>query len=151
MSAKKVDIFGVGLSVTDYRQACELIISAAKARRSFAVSALATHGLMEAVSDAELRDLVNTIDLVTPDGHPVRWAMNLLHGTGLRDRVCGPDLTYLVCQTAAEEGIGIYLFGSTQETCDGVVARLTADFPGIKIAGVQPDRFREATPAEDED
>ena len=151
MSAKKVDVFGVGVSVTDYRQACDLIIAAAKQRRSFAVSALATHGLMEAASDSELLDLVNAIDLVTPDGQPVHWAMNLLHKTGLRERVCGPDLTRLVCQSAKAHEIGVYIFGSTQKTCNRMVETLEIDFPGLRIVGVQPDRFREATLEEDEE
>ena len=108
MVSQKVHLFGVGLSVVDYSRACEEIISAAKEHRSFAMSALATHGLMKSVADSDLRRLVNDIDLVTPDGQPVRWAMNLLHSTKLRDRVCGPDLTGLVCEIAVKENIGIY-------------------------------------------
>lgn len=151
MPARKVDVFGVGLSVTDYRDACDRIIAAAGERRSYAVSALAVHGLMESTADPELRDLVNSIDLVAPDGQPVRWAMNVLHDTGLGDRVCGPDLTWMVCREAAKAKIGLYVFGSTQDTCDRLVARLEDSFPGIRIDGVQPDRFRDATPEEDEE
>lgn len=87
MTVSKVKLFGVGLSEVDYSQACQEIISAAKEHRSFAMSALATHGLMESANDPDLRRLVNEIDLVTPDGQPVRWAMNLLHKTRLTDRV----------------------------------------------------------------
>lgn len=151
MTVEKVEVFGVGLAVVDYSQACEEIISAAKQHRSFAMSALATHGLMESVSDPDFRRLVNGIDLVTPDGHPVRWAMNLLHHTRLRDRVCGTDLTGLVCEAAAKEGISIYLYGSTLETVQQLSMKLTEYFPGLKISGMQPDRFREATPEEDQE
>ncbi len=148
---EKVAIFGVGVSVTDYRAACEAIIAAATQRRSFAVSALAVHGLTEAADDPDFGRLVNEIDLVTPDGQPVRWAMNMLHRTGLRERVYGPDLTDLVCAAASEHGIGVYLFGSTPQTCEKMVAELRRRYPAIKIVGVQPDRFREATPDEDQD
>ena len=37
-------------------------------------------------------------DVVTPDGQPVRWALNLLHGAGLADRVYGPTLTLRVLE-----------------------------------------------------
>ena len=151
MSARKVDVFGVGLSVTDYQDACNTIIAAAKERRSFAVSALAVHGLVEATANPELRDMINTIDLVTPDGQPVRWAMNLLHNAGLRERVCGSDLTWMVCREAARAEIGLYVFGSTRDTCERLVATLENSFPGIRIVGVQPDRFRDATAEEDEE
>lgn len=145
----RVSVFGVNLSVTHYEDAVERILDAAKNSQSFAMSALATHGLMEAAHDPEFADVVNSLDLVTPDGQPVRWAMNLLHGTGLTERVYGPDLTWMVCGAAADAGIGIYLFGSTPETCDKFVASILDEWPHAIISDVQPDRFREASPEED--
>lgn len=147
--ATRVDIFGVNLSITDYDDATQRIIDAGKNRQSFAMSALATHGLMEAVHDPEFNAVVNGLDLVTPDGQPVRWAMNLLHDAGLRDRVYGPDLTWKVCGAAADAGVGIYLFGSTPETCEDFVAAILDEWPHAIISDVQPDRFRDATPEED--
>ncbi|HEX6233933.1 MAG TPA: WecB/TagA/CpsF family glycosyltransferase [Jiangellaceae bacterium] len=149
MHIPKVPLFGIGISVTDYSQACAAIMDAARARRSYAVSALATHGLTEAARDGQLGELVNSIELVTPDGQPVRWAMNMLHGTGLSERVYGPDLVAAVCAAAAVEGMSVYLFGSTAETCRAVAEELPRRNPGLRIAGVQPDRFREATADED--
>ncbi|MEM8924722.1 MAG: WecB/TagA/CpsF family glycosyltransferase [Actinomycetota bacterium] len=145
----KVDVFGVGITVTTYDDATERIMDAARDRRSYAVSALAVHGLMEAVDDAEFRTLVNGIDLVTPDGQPVRWAMNTLHKTELDDRVYGPDLTWRVIEAAAHEGVGIYLYGSTEETANGFAAEIVRRHPDAIVADVQPDRFRDATPEED--
>jgi N-acetylglucosaminyldiphosphoundecaprenol N-acetyl-beta-D-mannosaminyltransferase len=68
----KVPIFGIGISATDYADACAAILDAARSKRSYAVSALATQGLTAAARDTELRDLVNSIELVTPDGQPLR-------------------------------------------------------------------------------
>lgn len=147
--AARVDIFGINMSVTDYEDATKRIVEAGAERRSFAMSALATHGLMEAVHDPDFRDVVNSLDLVTPDGQPVRWAMNLLHDADLEDRVYGPDLTWKVCGAAADAGVGIYLFGSTPETCEAFVAAILAEWPHAIISDVQPDRFRDATPEED--
>ncbi len=147
--APKVDLFGVRISITDYEDATRRIIEAAKARESYAVSALAVHGLMESVNDPELRDLVNTIDLVTPDGQPVRWALNHFHDAALGDRVYGPDLTWHVLAAAEAERVPVYLYGSTEETGEAFAAAILGKHPAIEIVGVQPDRFREAT--EDED
>lgn len=146
---RRVDVFGVQMSVTDYADSIEQIITAGREKRSFAMSALATHGLMEAVHDPEFLEVVNGLDLVTPDGQPVRWAMNLLHETNLDDRVYGPDLTWKVCGAAADAGVGIYLFGSTPETCEKFVAAILDEWPHAIISDVQPDRFRDATPEED--
>lgn len=147
--ADKLDLFGVGVSVTDYDAATAEILAAARQRRSFGVSALATHGLMEAVRDPVLRERVNRLDLVTPDGQPVRWALNALHDAGLSERVYGPDLTGHVCAAAAREGIGVYLYGSTPETCAAFGAELERRYVGLRVVDVQPDRFREATERED--
>jgi N-acetylglucosaminyldiphosphoundecaprenol N-acetyl-beta-D-mannosaminyltransferase len=149
IETEKISLFGVGVSVTDYRSAREAILEAARTRTSFAVSALATHGLTEAARDATFRQIVNSIELVTPDGQPVRWAMNALHGTALADRVYGPDLVAEVCAAAAAEGMSMYLFGSSPETCAKVARELPQRFPGLRIAGLQADRFREASAEED--
>ncbi len=141
----------MGVNPTNYAEVTAAILAAARARRSYGVTALATHGLMEAVNDPMFGAIVDDLDVVTPDGQPVRWALNALHGTRLVDRVYGPDLTAHVCAAAASEGIGVYLFGSTPETCAAFAEELRRRWPDLRIAGIQPDRFREATPEEDAD
>ena len=143
------EIFGIGVDATTYAEAAEVIVEAGKRHRSFAMTALATHGLMSATRDPEYASVIGSLDLVTPDGQPVRWALNHFHGGQLEDRVYGPDLTGHVCRLAAREDVSVYLFGSTAETCLRFERSLLTNFPGLRIAGVQPDRFREATPEED--
>jgi len=147
---KKRSVFGVGISPVTAQSAVEITIAAAKCRQSFGVSALAVHGLMEAVRVPEAGAAVAKLHLVCCDGQPVRWALHLLHGVELPARVYGPDLMRALCARAAADGVGIYLFGSTEETCTKLVSALEKSYTSIRILGVQPDRFREATPEEDE-
>lgn len=149
--ADKLSLFGVGVNPITYEEATDAVVDAAEARRSYAVTALATHGLMQAVTDPEFGDVVNSIDLVTPDGQPLRWALNALHGARLRDRVYGPVLTVKVCAEAERRGISVYVFGSTPSTSRRLAEVLKERFPLLEIVGVQPDRFREATPEEDDE
>jgi N-acetylglucosaminyldiphosphoundecaprenol N-acetyl-beta-D-mannosaminyltransferase len=144
----KVSILGVDIDAVDYEAAVARIIAAAKARQPYGVSALAVHGVMTGVDDSEHIARLNALDLVTPDGQPVRWAMNWLHGTDLADRVYGPNLTLEVCKAAAAEGLSVYFYGSTQDTLDHLAARLPTLTPGIKIAGMQPSRFTTSTQEE---
>ncbi len=146
---EKVDLFGVEVTISTYDHACDAVLAAAKARRSFGLSALAVHGLMEAVADPRFRSQVNALTMTVPDGQPVRWALNLLRGAGLADRVYGPELTWRVVEAAAAHGVGLYLFGSTEETCSKFVDEIRRRHPASIISGVQPDRFRDATPEED--
>jgi N-acetylglucosaminyldiphosphoundecaprenol N-acetyl-beta-D-mannosaminyltransferase len=142
------NVLGVHVSAVDYSSATDVIIAAARERRSFAATALAVHGVMTGYDDLHQRARINGLDLVTPDGQPVRWALNWLYGTRLRDRVYGPFLMLRVCERAEAEGLSVFLFGSDVATLAGLQQALRTRFPALRIAGTQPSRFRRATESE---
>jgi N-acetylglucosaminyldiphosphoundecaprenol N-acetyl-beta-D-mannosaminyltransferase len=144
----KRNLLGVLIDAVDYEGAIDSILSAAENHRGYSVTALAVHGVMTGVQDATHRERLNQFDLVTPDGQPVRWALNLLHKTGLKDRVYGPTLTLKVCEKAAERGVPVYLYGSKQDVIDRMSRNLVERFPGLIIAGAEPSKFRQTTAAE---
>ncbi|MDT5037885.1 MAG: N-acetylglucosaminyldiphosphoundecaprenol N-acetyl-beta-D-mannosaminyltransferase [Micromonosporaceae bacterium] len=147
----KRSVLGVLVDVIDYPAATAKVLAAAREQRPFALTALAVHGVMTGVADATLGARLNAFDVVTPDGQPVRWALNSLWGAGLTDRVYGPTLTLEVLRGCAADGLPVYLYGSTAETLDRLVPRLAAMFPALKIAGTEPSKFRAARAGEDVD
>jgi len=147
----KVNLFGVQYSVTDYAKATARIIENAVNNHSFGVSALAVHGLMECYYSKELKEKVNKIDMVVPDGQPVRWAMNYFFKSNLKDRVYGPTLTWEVLKKANELSLRIFLYGSDENTLNLFAKKILQHFPNIIIAGLHIDRFREATLTEDKE
>ncbi len=144
----KQNILGIGVSAVDYEMATERIICAAKERFPFSVSALAVHGVMTGAMDPVHKQRLNKLDLVVPDGQPVRWAMKWLHGVELSDRVYGPELTLHVCDRAASEGLSIYLYGSKDDVLYRLKENLLSRFPTLQIAGRMPSRFRQLTDLE---
>jgi exopolysaccharide biosynthesis WecB/TagA/CpsF family protein len=149
ISLGKRNVLGVLVDAIDYEAATEQVVAAARERRPLALTALAVHGVMTGVLDRAHNARLNAFDVVTPDGQPVRWALNLLHRAGLRDRVYGPELTLRVLARCAEEGLPVYLYGSTDETLSRLVPALERMFPALKFAGVEASKFREARPGED--
>ncbi len=145
---RKYSILGVMFDAVDYDTAKAEIIQAARDGRPYAVSALAVHGTMTGLFDPEQRYRLNSYELVVPDGQPVRWALNWLYKTGLRDRVYGPKLTLEVLAGASEEGLPVYLYGSTVEVIEKLRTALSERYPQLQIAGAEPSRFRSLTPAE---
>jgi exopolysaccharide biosynthesis WecB/TagA/CpsF family protein len=145
----KRNVLGVLVDVVDYEAATGRVLAAARERRALALTALAVHGVMTGVADPAHAARLNSFDLVTPDGQPVRWALNLLHGAGLRDRVYGPALTLRVLAGCAGEDLPVYLYGSTGATLDRLVEALTRRLPGLRIAGREASKFRPARPGED--
>jgi len=146
----KRNVLGVEVDVIDYAAAVEKIIAAAHEHRSLAVTALAVHGVMTGVQDRSHGARLNSFDLVTPDGQPVRWALNSLYHADLADRVYGPELTLRVLAAAAAESLPVYLYGSTEDTLQRMVAKLHERFPALKIAGMEASKFRTAEPGEPE-
>ncbi len=136
------EVLGVRITATDYDSACAAILHSARRGQSLTVTALAVHGVMTGALDSEHRHRLNALDLVVPDGQPVRWALNMLFGAGLSDRVYGPELTLRVCRMAAAEGLPVAFYGSRQEVLDDLRTKLLQRIPGLKIATMMASRFR---------
>jgi exopolysaccharide biosynthesis WecB/TagA/CpsF family protein len=145
----KYNLFGVEYAAVDYVSATNIIIERAQARESFGVSALAVHGLIESYKSDRLKEKVNRIQLVVPDGQPVKWALNSFHRLGLRDRVAGPELTLYVLEAANKHRLNLFLYGSTAQTLERLTANIQKKYPNINLVGIHVDRFRDATPEED--
>jgi exopolysaccharide biosynthesis WecB/TagA/CpsF family protein len=97
---------------------------------------------MTGFSDRVNRRRLNGIDLVLPDGQPVRWALNWIHRVGLRDRVRGSQLTLEVVEAAAKERLPVYFYGSSEDTLRRLVTNLRRTFPQLVVAGAEPSVFR---------
>lgn len=147
----KRSVLGVRVDVTDYESATERTVEAARKRVPFLVTALPVHGIMTGALDSEHRYRLNTFDLLVPDGQPVRWALNLIHRVGLRERVYGPSLMLSLCERLAKDQLPIYLLGSWPETVLKLRKSLEKRFPGIVIVGSQPGRFKTLSAKEKEE
>jgi N-acetylglucosaminyldiphosphoundecaprenol N-acetyl-beta-D-mannosaminyltransferase len=145
---EKLPILGVGVNAIDYDGAVKRIIEAAELGKPFSVTALAVHGVMTGLQDHTHRYRLNRLNLVVPDGQPVRWALNLLYRAGLKDRVYGPNLMLRVCEAATRECVPIFLYGSRHEVMSRLETNLRRKFPGIRIVGTATSRFRMANDEE---
>lgn len=144
----KHNIIGVQVHAVDYEHAVASIVAAAKEGRPWSTSALAVHGVMTGNMDSAHRRRLNGLDLIVPDGQPVRWALRLLHGIRLPDRVYGPELTIRTIAACGEAGLPIYLYGSRPEVLEQLSANLIKRFPSLVIAGAEPSKFRTLTEPE---
>lgn len=141
-------VLGVGIDAVDYEAAVERIIKAASEGKRCTTSALAVHGVMTGALDPIHRFRLNALDLVVPDGQPVRWALRLLHGINLPDRVYGPNLTLRVLERAARDSIPVYFYGSTPDTLSRLLARLQERLPLLIVAGSEASKFRQLSESE---
>jgi N-acetylglucosaminyldiphosphoundecaprenol N-acetyl-beta-D-mannosaminyltransferase len=148
MIAKR-KLFSVAYSITDYGAASDVILEKALAKESFGVSALAVHGLIESVKHKPFRECLEKINLIVPDGQPIRWALNSFYDVDLKDRVAGPILTQHVLAKANLYHLRVYLYGSVPATLKKLQVYIKKHYPNVVICGVHADRFRDATSEED--
>ncbi len=145
---ERKNLLGVPISIVDYDSATQAIVNAAESGRPMGVSALAVHGVMTGVLNHEHRYRLNQLEMLVPDGQPVRWALNLLHGTGLRDRVYGPNLMLRILEEAEKKNLPVCLFGGSERLLRKLQGNLMARFPALKIAATIPSKFRTITDVE---
>lgn len=148
---QKYDLLGVQVSATDYEGAITGIVRAVDEQASAVVTFQAVHPIVVASSDESFRAKVNSFEMLCPDGQPVRWAVNWLHGTGLKDRVYGPELTVRLCKVAAESEIKVFFYGSTDKVLEQLKKKLLEQYPEIQIVGTYSPPFRALSPEEDEE
>ena len=137
----KRSLLGLRYDAVDLDAAVERITYFAERRAPYMVSALAVHGLVESCHDPRLAEALNGFDLVLPDGQPVRWALNWLHGLDLPDKVPGPSVVEQVLTGAAEDRFGVFFYGSTPDTLEGLRADIDERYSGRIEVHSCPSRF----------
>jgi exopolysaccharide biosynthesis WecB/TagA/CpsF family protein len=146
----KYDVCGVLVSATTYDELVDCAIRAARQRESAVISFFAVHAVVTAGGDHGLQDQVNRFAAIAPDGQPVRWALWLLHGVRLPDRVYGPETMLRMCAAAAAAGVSVYLYGSANDQILSALRdNLHSWFPKLRIAGAEVPPFRALTAEED--
>jgi N-acetylglucosaminyldiphosphoundecaprenol N-acetyl-beta-D-mannosaminyltransferase len=141
-------IVDVRVDGTSYEDATQRVLRWAKSNESRYVCVATVHSLMEAHDDPTFRAVMNEADLVTPDGMPLVWGLRRL---GIEDasRVYGPDLTPVILERAAAEGVPVGFYGVTDEVMAAFSARVLERWPSLRIAYRYSPPFRSMT--EDED
>ena len=141
-------ILGMRVDATSYEDATRRVLAWAKGRESRYVCVANVHMTMEAYDSAEFRQIVNTSDLVTPDGVPLVWMLRRL-GVPDQERVYGPELTLRVCEVAAREGVPVGFYGGAPEALEALVKNLKRRFPDLSVVYAYSPPFRPLTPEED--
>ena len=126
-----------------------LMLQWARKRASKFVSVANVHMLMEAYWNPNFTEVLQSADLVTPDGMPLVWMLKWL-GVTQQDRVAGMDIFLNLCQLSPSSNVSVFFLGATSDILEKMKERLEREFPKLSIAGLEPLPFRPLTPQEDE-
>lgn len=126
-----------------------LMLRWARMRESRTVCLANVHMVMESYWHQEFARVLESADLVAPDGMPLVWMLRKM-GVYNQDRVAGMDVFLRLCHLSALSKIRIFFLGSQEEVLQQMKTRLEAEFPHLQIAGMEPLPFRPLTADEDD-
>jgi N-acetylglucosaminyldiphosphoundecaprenol N-acetyl-beta-D-mannosaminyltransferase len=142
-------VLGVGISPVQIQEVIGRMVTwIIERRRCHYIAVTGMHGVTEAQHDGDFKHILNSADLVVPDGMPLVWLARL-RGFALRRRVYGPELMMTFCEQTAARGYRHFLYGGDAGIADRLADSLRERFPGLLIAGSHSPPFRSLTEAED--
>ena len=103
---------------------------------------------MEARRDPEFKTIMNSSDLMVPDGISL-VLVGRCHGFNLPKRVTGTDLMWEFCKQSSRSGYSNFFYGDTEETLMALVDKLGKSFPDLIIGGTYSPPFRPLTANEE--
>jgi bacterial polymer biosynthesis proteins, WecB/TagA/CpsF family len=98
------------------------------------------------VEQPDMLPLINSADLIIPDGSGVILASKLLGSPLRKGKVAGVDLSERIIAICSELGLGIYILGGKPGVPETAAANLRAKYPGLTISGMRDGYFKEDAP-----
>ena len=142
-------ILGMRVNGASYPDAARRVLRWARSCESRYVCVATVNNVMESYDSPEFRAIMNSADLVTPDGMPLVWGLRLLGIRGAT-RVYGPDLTPVILEAAERENVPVGFYGASPEVLEKLLTAVRRRFPALHVAYALAPPFRPLTAGEDE-
>ena len=147
---ERVPVLSLQVDLCDYGFAIAEIDRLARTGSGGYVCVANVHVSVEAEDDLRFRELVNSADLVLPDGTPLVW-MQRWQGKKNAAQVRGPSLMPMLMKHAEAERLKVGFFGGRPEVLEKIIDRASREFPRLDVAYKCSPPFRDLTEDEAED
>lgn len=136
----KVNILGCLVDQVDMEQAVTQTAYFIKSGKPHQIITVNAEMVYLASQLAQLKEVINQADLVTPDGAGVVWASKHL-GQPIPERVAGVDLMDKLFTLAEKEGWRVYFFGAAPGIANDAVEKVMIKHPRLQVAGISHGFF----------
>ncbi len=137
----KKEIFNTYLSLGSFFEFTQKILENGQIRQSSYVCIVNVHSCIEGYTDKTYANIVNNADIATPDGMPLVKGLKWLYGIE-QDKISGPDLMPVLLKEAANNGLKVFFYGSTDNVLHVLKEKFTQLYPQLMIAGFISPPFR---------
>lgn len=144
----RIDVLGVGFDDLTMQEAVERGMALLRSDGAHYVVTPNPEIVEVCRENPEAMRAVNGADLVLPDGIGVIKGAAML-GTPLKEKTPGIEFAAHLMERMAGEGLSLYLLGAKPGVAELAVEKLTAQYPGLKLAGTHDGYFKEDGPVVD--
>ena len=145
------NILNLNVSVIDLDAAVLEVFRMASAGSGAYVCLSNVHMCMEVYDAVDFENIVNSADLVLPDGRPLSWGLRFL-GHKTARQVRGLDMVNRVCEESIVKNLKIGFYGGSSESLlETVKLNLLKSYPGLNISYSYSPPFRPLTTLEDQE
>ena len=116
------------------QEAIDYIEKCIQEKKIIQVSTLNADHIVRFESDEYLKKICSESELNLADGHRL-IEIARKYKTPIKEKICGSDLTPMLCSFAADKGYSIYLLGAAEGVAQMAAEKLKTENPSLKIAG----------------
>jgi N-acetylglucosaminyldiphosphoundecaprenol N-acetyl-beta-D-mannosaminyltransferase len=143
-------IINFPITTGTYQSFIDRIIQLASLHVSADICVANVHMFVEAHKDENFLKIIKAASMVTPDGKPLAWALQLLYGIK-QARVAGMDLLPDLLNKMEKEHLSVYFYGGSQTMLDNTLAYVQHKYPALRVAGSYSPPFRAISLQEEAD
>jgi N-acetylglucosaminyldiphosphoundecaprenol N-acetyl-beta-D-mannosaminyltransferase len=140
-AAARRQFLGLSLDALTMPQAVARCVQAVEDGQFISIGVVNAAKVMVMRRDSTLRRAVTGCSIVLADGQSVVWASRLLRAP-LPERVAGSDLFFELLSEAERRGYRVYFLGAKPDVLARMLAAVSQQFPGLKVAGSRDGYFR---------
>jgi len=135
------NILGINFHTVDQKEALAKLKNFLSEQKNHMIFTPNPEMVMKARENVEFANILNSGDLVVPDGIGIVIASKFI-GSKLKERVAGCDLIQKLFETADNE-ITVYLLGAKDGVCKIAKENIEAKYKNIKVIGFHHGYFSE--------
>lgn len=137
---EKVIVGGIGFDKCEKHEALDYLADRIEKGQKTMIVTPNAEIVYSCRKDENLRRLVNSADMVLPDGIGVVYASKIL-GTPLKHRIAGIDFAEDILRYASSKGLPVFLLGAKDGVAEKAAGRIRERYPGINICGTNNGYF----------
>ena len=141
----RIDVLGVGFDNVTMAEAVERGMALLHSEGAHYVVTPNPEIVETCRENGAAKAAVNGADLVLPDGIGIIKGAAML-GTPLKEKTPGIEFAAHILERMAGEGLSLYLLGAKPGVAERAAEKLSAQYPGLKIAGTHDGYFKEDGP-----